>query len=352
MNCHMARTPSGKAKAPSIKDVATLAGVSAPTVSRFLNTPERVSEGKRENISEAIAKLNYRPNAIARALVREQSRQCLVLSSNTTLFGQVQTIRGIEIAARDSGYALNIGVIAGSSQESIQSSLNNSLEHNPAGVIVLNFDENSDRALHIMPQGTPLVAVAGKRDENIAWISMGEEEGGYLITRHLLRCGAKKVYAVGIPGGGGANDRLGGWRRACQEAGVPMPTPIEAGWDAENARSVGRMLGKNGDVEAVFAGNDEVAMGVIRGLNDCGLKVPDDVLVAGFDDHPLGRIWNPSLTTIRQNFQAVGQEAFAMLLPMIDEVRNGREHSGCWTASHTFVGDLIIRESTARAIAK
>lgn len=343
----MAKTPSGKRKAPSIKDVAVLAGVSVPTVSRYLNTPDHVSDAKKTVIRAAIDKLGYRPNAIARALVREQSRQCVVLSTNTTLFGQTQTIQGVEVAARAHGYALMIAVVSGESRDEIRSSVHDALDHNPAGVIVLNFDEASARALEMIPRETPLVAVAGERDEDTAQISMGEEEGGYRLTRHLLDSGVPEVHFVGIPGGGGANDRLEGWRRACQEAGVPMPAPIEAGWDAASARDAGRRLGKQG-AKAVFAGNDETAMGVIRGLNDAGLRVPEDVLVAGFDDHPLGSIWNPSLTTIRQDFQRIGREAFGMLLPMIDDVANNAGRSEAWTAFRQFNGELIVRESSVR----
>lgn len=349
----MAKTPSGKPKAPSIKDVAALAGVSVPTVSRYLNTPERVSEAKRVMIAQAIDKLGYRPNAIARALVREQSRQCLVLSANTTLYGQTQVIQGVEMAAHDADFALGIGVISPDGKTITRDRILSALDHNPAGIILLNFDEASAQALPLIPVGLPLVCIAGERNADIAQISMGERDGGYRMTSYLLQCLAQRgcrqpiVHYVGIPGGGGAEGRYEGWLQACQEAGVPVPAPIEADWNVDSARLAGRELGSMGEqVKAVFAGNDETAMGVIRGLEDQGLHVPDDVIVAGFDDHPVARIWNPSITTIRQDFQGMGVAAFSMLEPMMCDVANARPHGRQWQARREFRGELIVREST------
>lgn len=91
--------------------------------------------------------------------------------------------------------------------------------------------------------------------------------------------------------------------------GVPAPAPIEADWNPETGRQIGQKLGRDFNVTAVFAGNDELAMGIIRGLNDVGRRVPEDVSVVGFDDHPISKIWNPGLTTIRQDFRSVGMKA-------------------------------------------
>ena len=352
----MAKTPSGKPKAPSIKDVAALAGVSVPTVSRYLNMPQRVSGTKRAAIAQAVDKLGYRPNAIARALAREQSRQCLIISTNTTLYGQTQVVQGVETAARNAGFALSIGVISTDGKTFARDLMLSALDHNPAGIILLNFDETSAQALPLIPAGLPLVSVAGERNAHIAQIEMGERDGGRRMTRYLLDCLAKRghahssVYYVGIPGGGGAEGRYEGWLAACQEVGVPAVKPIEAGWDVDSARDAGRRLARLGDtVRAVFAGNDETAMGVIRGLTDEGRRVPDDVIVAGFDDHPIARIWDPSITTIHQDFQAIGAAAFAMLEPMMDDVAAARPHGAHWQAWREFNGTLVIRESTGHA---
>lgn len=110
---------SRQTKAASIKDVAALAQVSVPTVSRYLNDRERVSAEKREKIAKAIDMLGYRPNPIARALVKDQTKAIAVLSTNTTLYGQSHCIEGIEEKARLAGYSLTIGILADSSRISL-----------------------------------------------------------------------------------------------------------------------------------------------------------------------------------------------------------------------------------------
>ena len=100
----------GRRNVASIKDVAMLAKVSVPTVSRYLNNRERVSEEKRQSISDAIDKLNYRPNPIARALVKDRTDTVMVLSTSTALYGPSRTIQGIEDAARKAGYSMSVAV--------------------------------------------------------------------------------------------------------------------------------------------------------------------------------------------------------------------------------------------------
>lgn len=333
-------------KTPSIKDVAVLAKVSVPTVSRYLNTPQRVSEERAQAIAEAIAMLGYRPNPIARALVRKRTRSIAVLTTNTALYGQSQTLRGVEQAASDAGYALDIVVLAGNTNQSLHNIVQTCLDRNPAGVILLNFDSVSKKSFDYLPNTLPVVMIAGDRVPDTAQISLSEREGGYAITRHLLSLGHRKVHHVTIPGGVGSYSRLSGWREACEEASMPIPPAIESSWEPEDARAIGRRLGVDSEVTAIFAGNDELAMGIIRGLADAGKRVPEDVSVAGFDDHPIGRIWNPSLTTVHQHFQEVGVRSFEMLHAKMDDLAKDLGHTENWNKLVTVPGELIIRDST------
>lgn len=337
---------SRQTKAASIKDVAALAQVSVPTVSRCLNDRERVSAEKREKIAKAIDMLGYRPNPIARALVKDQTKAIAVLSTNTTLYGQSHCIEGIEEKARLAGYSLTIGILADSSRNKLRSSVRSCLDQNPAGVILLNFDQVGNDAFAYLPPELPVVMIAGDREEEIAQISLCERESGYEVTKYLLSLGHKTVYHVAIPGGGGGYTRLNGWRQACEEAGVPAPAPIEADWNPETGRQIGQKLGRDFNVTAVFAGNDELAMGIIRGLNDVGRRVPEDVSVVGFDDHPISKIWNPGLTTIRQDFRSVGMKAVDLLKDKIDDLAEGRGHTENWTRYVEIPGQLVVREST------
>ncbi|MFP7695861.1 LacI family DNA-binding transcriptional regulator [Trueperella sp. LYQ143] len=332
---------------PSIKDVAALARVSVPTVSRYLNDRWKVSEEKCQQIAKAIDMLGYRPSPIARALVRERTSFVTVLCANTTLFGQSETLHGIEEQAQESGYSLNIAMLAGSSRSEVRTSVQSALDHNPAGVILLNYDELSSHAFSVLPDGLPVVMIAGQRTEDVAQISMCENVGGYDVTRHLLDLGHRSVVHISIPGGVGGYSRLTGWKRALQEAGIYQPEPIMASWDPASGREIGRRLAEDPHVTAIFAGNDEIAMGVIRGLSDMGRRVPQDVSVVGFDDHPIARVWNPALTTLRQDFRQAGRRAFTMLTDKIDDIDAGRGRTENWTKYVEIPGELIVRESTA-----
>lgn len=344
----MSRSPT-KSRTASIKDVAALAQVSVPTVSRYLNNRERVSEEKRVRIAKAIDLLDYRPNPIARALVRERTKSVTVLSTNTTLYGQSETLHGIEQRVRESGYTLNISVLGGDSRDELRDNVQRALDQNPAGVILLNYDETSGDAYSFLPEELPVVMIAGDRHPNVAQISMQENNGGYEITRYLLSLGHRTVTHVSIPGGGGGYSRLNGWRRALSEAGTYAPEPIDAHWDPSSGREIGRRLAENPEVTAIFAGNDEIAMGVMRGLNDAGRRVPEDVSVVGFDDHPIARVWNPALTTWRQDFRQAGATAVDMLKAKVDDMVAGRGRTDNWTRYVEQSGELIVRESAAPA---
>lgn len=333
-------------KAASIKDVAALAQVSVPTVSRYLNDRERVSDEKCEKIAKAIEMLGYRPNPIARALVKERTKSIAVLSTNTTLYGQSHCIEGIEESARAAGYSLAIEILSDTSRSKLRASVQSSLDQNPAGVILLNFDQVGNDAFAYLPSDLPTVLIAGGREKETAQISLCERESGYELTKYLLSLGHRTVYHVAIPGDGGDYTRLSGWRRACEEAGVPTTVPIEAEWNPESGREIGRKLGADPEVTAIFAGNDELAMGIIRGLNDAGRKVPEDVSVAGFDDHPIGSIWNPELTTIRQDFRLVGMKSFELLEAKINDLVEGNGYTENWNRYVEIPGELIVREST------
>lgn len=361
--CVMGRKAT-RTKSASMRDVALLAGVSVPTVSRYLNKSAFVAEDKKRKISSAIRLLGYTPNPIARALVSQHTRSIAILSSNTTLYGQVQTIAGLEEAAREAGYVVSISVLSASSYPSLRKNLVSSLSQRPAGVVLLNYDKTSSEALSLLgdTQEFPLVSIAGEKEPGVAHVSLQERQGGFEATRYLLSLGHKTVLHVAIPGLSSEYTRLAGWREACEKAGVTMLPPVKASWDPVQARSIGMHI--RPDVTAVFAGNDEIAMGVIRGLEDSGRRVPQDVSVVGFDDNPIGRIWNPSITTIHQDFHRAGITAFHLLQKIINrqqsiKKKGQRDHAEDMKPSFTnddgveapvikLKGKLIVRDSTAR----
>ncbi len=320
----------------TIKDVAAMAGVSVPTVSRFLTGAARVSDDKRARVAAAIAELRFTPNPAARALGGRAPGVVAVLAGNTSRYGYAETIRGIEEAARAADHLVTITALDGTGEADLDAALALALSQPVAGVIVLAFDPAGVAALHRLPSGVAAVALSGGRFEGRRQIVIDEDEGAFALTTHLLSLGHPTVHHVSVPAPGGEGGRTTGWRRALIAAGRPVPDIIAAGWDPAEARPLGAALAGRDDVTAVFCGNDEVAMGVIAGLRDQGLAVPRDLSVAGFDNHPLAQLWAPALTTVAQDFAELGRRGWQLL-----------RDPDAGPRLITLTPDLIVRDSTA-----
>jgi DNA-binding LacI/PurR family transcriptional regulator len=302
----------------SIADVAQAAGVSVPTVSRVLTGAAKVSPQRRERVLHAIDELDYRPSETARALVRRRPTTIAVLTSETTIFGYSTTIRGVELAAREAGFGVAIAVIDGAEDEAVDRAVDAALRQPLAGVVVLKFDPAGVAALGAVPDWMPVVAVSGEPDDSVSQATLDETSAGRAITEYLLGLGHATVHHVSVPPSRAEDGRTTGWREALLASGAVVPPIISGTWDARSGVAVGRRIAERDDVTAVFCGNDEIAMGVMTGLADAGKRVPEDVSVVGFDDHPLAEIWRPSLTTVAQDFDDLGRRAFVLLQHQID----------------------------------
>ncbi|MEA9984114.1 MULTISPECIES: LacI family DNA-binding transcriptional regulator [Subtercola] len=306
------------AKPASIADVARVAGVSVPTVSRVLTGAAKVSAERRERVQRAIVELGYRPNSAARALVSGKQTIIAVMTSDTTIYGYSATIEGIEVAAREAGFFVVISVIEFSDAAEVDRAVSLALGQPLAGIIVLKFDPAGVQILKSLPRDIPLVAVSGELDDSLSQAVLDEEAAGAEMTRYLLGLGHATVHHVSIPPSRKEDGRTIGWRKALAEAGAETPPIISASWAADSGVRIGLGLAARPDITAVFCGNDEVAMGVIAGVVDSGRRVPDDVSVVGFDDHPLSRIWRPGITTAMQDFGSLGKRAFSLLALQIE----------------------------------
>lgn len=301
-----------------IGDVARLAGVSVPTVSRVLTGAAKVSDDKRLRVERAIETLNYRPSAAARALVKRQPRMIAVFAGDTSRYGYAETIRGIEERARAEGYVVSITKVEGPADDHIDAALSLVLGQSIGGAIVLKFDPAGVAVLKHLPKDITAVSISGLPEIGIPQALLDEETAARKLVTHLLSLGHRTVHHVRIPPSREEDGRTTGWRVALEAAGAEVPALIDSSWEPTSGRSIGAQLADRDDVTAVFCGNDEIAMGVIKGLADRGKRVPDDVSVAGFDDHPLAEMWSPSLTTVRQDFASLGARAFGQLLTVLE----------------------------------
>jgi DNA-binding LacI/PurR family transcriptional regulator len=329
-----------KAPRPAvIADVAKLAGVSVPTVSRVLTGAARVRPEKERLVLDAIAKLNYRPSATARALASRQSHTIAIVAGNTSQYGYAETIRGIEEEARADGFTVTITVVETTDPEEVERAVALVLDQSPAGVVVLKFDPPGVAVLESLPRDLPVVAVSGVRSRDVPQAVLDESRAAETLTEHLLALGHRTVHHVRVPPSRREDGRTTGWRRALKRAGIEQPVLFEATWSPESGRTIGREIARDPEITAVFCGNDEIAMGVIKGLRDAGVRVPEDVSVVGFDDHPLASMWSPALTTVRQDFGGLGARAFELL--------RGAMSGEVARRTSSALPELIVRESTA-----
>lgn len=330
---------------PVIKDVARLAGVSVPTVSRYLNGTAKVSDAKREAIAKAIELLGYQPSVVARALANRELDQVMVLTSHNMMWSNLMVNDGIEQAARSHGFLFGVTSLDGVAENDLADTVNRALSANPAGVILSEDDEIMLSTRPLIPRNLPMVLVGGSRGDAPYQVIPSEREGGRLITEHLLSLGHRTVTHVHRQEGPNDNTRTRGWRDAMTAVGLSVDTAIQVSTDLDESVEVGRRLARDLKVTAVFAGNDETAISLIKGLAEGGKRVPEDVSVAGYNDMSFARFWQPPLTSYSQNFQELGRQAFDMLLGLIEAKRAGEmaPEPEC----RVVPGKLIVRESTA-----
>ncbi|WP_175957040.1 LacI family DNA-binding transcriptional regulator [Schaalia sp. Marseille-Q2122] len=335
-------TPSRGKRPPVISDVAACAGVSVSTVSRYLNGSSHLSPESAEKIARAIELLGYRPNLVARGLKRSSMQTIAVLSTNTTLLGSAVTIQGIEDEARARGYSVMISKLDQTSPAEVQKVVDTVVALNPSGVIVLKYDATAQRALHMLSADLPTVTIGGAAEEARDQVSLCEREGGQVMTEYLLSLGHATVHHIGVPVRSEGTSRTDGWEAALHARDLAVPPPLICGWEPSAARLLGRELAAREDVSAVFAGNDELAMGLIRGLREAGRPVPGSVSVVGFDDHPLADIWEPGLTTYRQDFAAAGRAAVELMVSRVEGRQKSEELA---PRLREIRGVLVARES-------
>jgi DNA-binding LacI/PurR family transcriptional regulator len=323
----------------TIADVARMAGVSVPTVSRVLTGAARVSEERRTRVQKAMAALDYRPSAAAQVLASRRSNTIAIVTANTSRYGYAESIRGVEESARAAGFAVIIVVVESEREDEVQAAADAVLRQSVAGVVVLKFDPPGVAALKVLQSAVPAVALSGVPEAGVPQAVLDESEAAAALTEHLLSLGHTTVHHVRIPPSGKEDGRTTGWRSALIRRGAAVPPIHDVSWEVGSAHEVGSMLAHDASVSAIFCGNDETAMGVIRGIHDSGLKVPDDISVVGFDDHPLASMFIPALTTVRQDFAELGRHGTAQLLALL----KGQSP----LALDKVEPPLVFRESTA-----
>ncbi|AVV44139.1 LacI family DNA-binding transcriptional regulator [Streptomyces sp. ID05-04B] len=342
----MARLASRSAgTAPRSVDVARVAGVSQKTVSRVMNGEQYVSGEVRRRVLEAAEGLGYRLNHAARALASGRTRSIGVVTLGTALYGPASLLMGVERAVRDTGYALRVVNTVEGDAAGIAGAVDSLLDQGVDGIVISEpIDEEGGEDLTarldvpVLVLGAPppfavhRVVTAGLVSHRLA----------AALTEHLLQLGHVTVHHLAGPQRWyAARDRLEGWRATLAAHGRREPPALVGDWSAASGYRAGRGLVDADDVTAVFAANDDMAIGLIRGLLESGRRVPQDVSVVGLDDIPVAAYVSPPLTTVRQPFDATAQDGIRRLVHAIE---NPDENP---IAVHDPPVDLVVRASTA-----
>ncbi len=310
-----------KVRAPNIRDVARLAGVSYQTVSRVLNNSEALRPSTKERVLDVIDQLGYRPNQAARALVTSRSRTIGVLTSQTAHYGAATSLHAIEEAAREAGYVISTTSLATSDYESIRERLEHLMNQAIEGLIVIAPQVRVFDAITELEITIPLVTLDSTRRDERA-LSVDQRAGAHLAAAHLIELGHRDIIHLAGPQDWiEAEARMRGFMDEIIEADLTAFPPILGDWTAEFGHYVGRELLRRRDFTAVFAANDQMALGLIHAFHDGGLSIPGDVSVVGFDDIPEAAHFWPPLTTVRQDFAEIGRRSIALLLAQLGGVR-------------------------------
>jgi DNA-binding LacI/PurR family transcriptional regulator len=332
---------AGAERPPAMTDVARAASVSHQTVSRVLNGHPNVRPATRARVLAAIAELGYSPNLVARALASGRSTALGLVTLDTMLLGPVATLYAVEQAARIAGYSVSVTSVRSIDRRSLIESVTRLVQQSVAGVIVIAPVATSDSPLDALPADLPAVVVEADPESAVSAVTVDQQHGAYLATKHLLELGHRTVVHIAGPQDWiEARQRVVGWRLALEEAGIEVPQMILGDWSAQAGYDAGRVLAGAQEVTAVFAANDNMALGLLRALNEQGRSVPHDVSVIGFDDIAEAGFFTPPLTSIRQDFAEMGRRSVELLLRQVDTGTRNVERI-------MLTPELVLRESTA-----
>ncbi|CAH0261226.1 LacI family DNA-binding transcriptional regulator [Plantibacter cousiniae (nom. nud.)] len=346
----------GRARVATIFDVARLAGVSHQTVSRVLNDLPNVRPATRQRVEQAITQLRYTPSQAARSLVTRRSRTIGLITTGGPDYGPSSTALGFNEAARDARYAVSMASMLESDPASLRQAVELLLRQNVEAIVLIAAHRGALDAVRGIELGVPLVAVESTHRDGFHRVSIDQYQGARILVDHLVGLGHRRIAHLAGPADSvDALERVRGWRDALSEHGLVAREPLVGDWTPASGFRLGRELvadlgvgddddGRSGGrvgglFTAVFAANDQMALGVIHALSERRLRVPDDVSVVGFDDIPEAEHFAPPLTTMRQDFPELGRTIMSTLL----EVLSDADSVGVVRS----VPQLIVRESTA-----
>ena len=305
----------------TIKQVAREAGVSTQTVSRVLNNRPDVAPETRRLVQEVIVRLDYQPSAIARSLIRQRSHALGVVAAELGQYGPTRRLLGIEQQANESGYSLHLSIMHEPELENGEQLLNDLLSWHVEGVIWAVPEIGNNRAwLHDkIPQlPVPIICISEQPCNDLPAVSVDNRAGGQLATEHLLAQGYQHIGIITGPlTWEVARQRQLGWQDALPTA--QNERIFEGDWSAASGeQGLRQLLERYPEMDAVFACNDQMALGALQAAHQLKLRVPQNLGLVGFDNIPESAYFWPALTTVRHQLIEQGKIIVRELVSMIE----------------------------------
>ncbi|PNG24061.1 LacI family DNA-binding transcriptional regulator [Streptomyces cahuitamycinicus] len=336
----MKRPKQPSRKRPTILDVAAHAGVSHQTVSRFLRGNGGMKPQTVARIEQAVADLDYRPNLVARSMRTRKSNRVTVVLPAMTTFVPSQILRGASAEAQAAGYLLDIVGLEG--DERVRGDRVRSLLDSGQAEGVLTFTPIGDLE-KLGLDHTPTVVIGEYDDQMRSHGITADGEPAAMIIDHLVSLGHRRfVHVAGSTDWMSARKRREVYLRTVAERGLENYAVIDGDWSVRSGYDAARGLSADSGVTAVLAANDDVAMGVIRGFQDRGWRVPEDVSVFGWDNQEFTAYFNPSISTVDLDREAMGRRAMRALFARIREETEPELHLDLDCR-------LVLRESSGPA---
>lgn len=306
----------------TIEDVAAAAGVSFKTVSRVLNREPNVRPETRTRVLDAAAALRYTPNPSARSLAGHRSFNIALVYNNPSDNYMMGVISGVLEACASERYHLILSPVA-LDETHLLAEIEELMAHSRPDGLLLTPPLTDSAALlaRLSALKIPFASISPRRQDAGVAVAMDEPAAAEQVVDHLVALGHRRIaHVLGHPAHGASQWRLDGYRRALAKAGIAIDPTLEVAGEFSFESGVAaaqRLLDMRPMPTAIFAANDDMAAGVLHVAHERGLRLPEDLSVAGFDDTPMSRQLFPALTTIHQPTREMGRLATTALLSYI-----------------------------------
>lgn len=337
----------------TIKEVASVAGVSTQTVSRVINERPDVSPKTRKKVKEVIKQLSYQPSALARSLISQRSYTLGVVTFGLKYIGPSQTLNGISNEADELGYMLLMKELGDFDTNRMDRAIDSLLARQVDGILwAVPEIANNHAWVDMGLEGkipVPVLFIAMQPRDGISSISTDNYNGAKVAVQHLLDLGRKNIGHISGPlGWWEADERKRGWRDTLIAAGLDAPEQycVEGNWSsASGDQAFSLLLESFPKIDAVFVGNDQMALSVLREAHRRDIKIPAQLAVVGFDNIAESADFYPSLTTVSQDLQLLGARAVQNMVGMIEAYRGDETVN---VQAEFIQPKLIVRESSGQ----